>query len=187
MTVLFLVGHRSEEMGVSAAAAAAAAMAATAVALAARGAGSVGGELWSKGPRAAGGCAYARAATESVCDEAELRRYVARCAGGTLWVRLGSGARTRTDLDVVAESLGALSAPVVLVTGDGDRAVPSSYADATVRALLASPMVERWLTQNYDGTVAHPKLRPVPIGLDLHTPRWAGDTPGRKADRKSVV
>ena len=34
-------------------------------------------------------------------------------------------------------------------------------------------MVERWLTQNYDGSVRHAKLRPIPIGLDLHTARWA--------------
>jgi hypothetical protein len=34
-------------------------------------------------------------------------------------------------------------------------------------------MVARWLTQNYDGSVRHAKLRALPIGLDLHTPEWA--------------
>lgn len=31
--------------------------------------------------------------------------------------------------------------------------------------------IKYWYTQNYDGTVKHPKLKPYPIGLDLHTPK----------------
>jgi hypothetical protein len=77
-----------------------------------------------------------------------------------------------TDLDLVAANLGVLRRPVVLVTSDGDRSVPSSYSGRTVRQLLESAMVVRWLTQNYDGSVRHRKLRPMPIGLDLHSPQW---------------
>jgi hypothetical protein len=129
--------------------------------------------LWSKGPGAADGCPYALAQTEATSDEAALVAYISKSTG-TLWVRTGSrDASTRSDLDVVAENLAVLRFPVTLVTSDGDRAVPSSYPARTVRAILDSPMVERWLTQNYDGSVRHAKLRAVPIGLDLHTAQWA--------------
>jgi len=127
--------------------------------------------LWSKGPYAAR-CAYAASGTESVSDAAALGEYMKRCTG-VLWVRTGThGADETTDLDVVAESLAVLRRPVVLVTSDGDRAVPSSLRERTVRLLLESPNVALWLTQNYDGSVRHSKLRPIPIGLDLHTPQW---------------
>jgi hypothetical protein len=91
-----------------------------------------------------------------------------RACTGILWVRSGSSGRV-TDLDLVAANLSVLSDQVVLVTSDGDRDVPSSYGDRTVRAILESPKITRWLTQNYDGTIVHPKLRAIPIGLDVHT------------------
>ena len=125
--------------------------------------------VWSKGPNAWDRCAYAAMHTEAVSDPASVVRYMAQC-GRVLWVRTGSHGARKTDLDVVAENLGVLRAPVVLVTSDGDRAVPSSYSARTVRLLLDSPLVVRWLTQNYDGSVRSPKLRHIPIGLDMHTP-----------------
>lgn len=130
------------------------------------------GVLWSKGPYAHRGCAYATSETESLSDSAAIRAYMAQCTG-VLWVRTGThGAAETTDLDTVAESLGVLRRPVVLVTSDGDRAVPSSLRERTVRLLLESAKVTRWLTQNYDGSLRHNKLRPIPIGLDLHTTQW---------------
>ena len=76
--------------------------------------------LWSKGPGAADGCAYARAHTEAIADEAVLVAYVAKSTG-TLWVRtVTHNADTRSDLDVVAANLAVLSLPVTLVTSDGE-------------------------------------------------------------------
>jgi hypothetical protein len=141
--------------------------------------------LWSKGP-AAPRCPYARQHTESIADERALVEYMARCAR-VLWVRTGSHVGKRTDLDVVAENLAVLRFPVVLVTSDGDRAVPSSYDERTVRALLDSPRVVRWMTQNYDGTVEHRKLRAMPIGFDLHTAPRALLVPARRAQRRAVL
>lgn len=60
--------------------------------------------------------------------------------------------------------------PFVLVTTDGDNAMPSILSDENRDALLANPKMLAWLTQNYDGKHQHPKLHPVPIGFDVHTP-----------------
>ena len=60
-----------------------------------------------------------------------------------------------------------------LVTTDGDNSVPSQIAGA--QKILDHPLLQLWLTQNYDGMIKHPKLHPFPIGFDLHTAR-----PGKK-------
>ena len=64
---------------------------------------------------------------------------------------------------------------ITLVTGDADESVPYiTGADA----ILASPYIVRWFTQNCIGV--HPKLRHMPIGMDYHTlshggnPAWGG-------------
>ena len=75
-----------------------------------------------------------------------------------------------TDLDHVSRMLHQLPAPRVLLTTDGDRAVPSSYHQKTVNRILQSPNVLAWFTQNYDGSQAG--IVPYPIGLDVHTNKW---------------
>ena len=62
---------------------------------------------------------------------------------------------------------------IVLITSDGDRSVPSSLQSSTATTILKSPHVVAWYAQNYDGTITHPKLFPLPIGFDLHT-HWNG-------------
>jgi hypothetical protein len=63
----------------------------------------------------------------------------------------------------------------VLVTGDTDSSLPSD-APKIAAALLDSPHMQRWYTQNYDGTGPEPRISRLPIGLDLHTqserPAW---------------
>ncbi len=96
---------------------------------------------------------------------------------GMVWIRLGSRRGGRNDLASFVEgALGTVVEPVVLVTTDGDASVPSDLRAGVADALLGHPSIERWFTQNYDGTVRHPKLFPLPIGLNLHT----GDAPARK-------
>jgi hypothetical protein len=60
----------------------------------------------------------------------------------------------------------------VLITTDGDASVPTDIAPDTVRALLDCPWLVAWYTQNCNDH-SHVKLVPLPIGLDLHTPRFA--------------
>jgi hypothetical protein len=64
-----------------------------------------------------------------------------------------------------------MTKPFSFITIDGNASVPSDIIGADL--ILASPLCEAWYTQNYDGTLTHQKLRPVPIGFDLYTP-WPG-------------
>ena len=132
--------------------------------------------LWSKGIALAcevrGDARYWRRPTESLEPEA---RFVSayRDARGLVWVRLSTRSRSGGTIDLdtfAARVLPSLRHPFVLVTTDGDLSVPSEIRRETVDALLASPWLTAWYTQNHDGTRAE-RIRPIPIGLDLHTPR----------------
>lgn len=132
--------------------------------------------LWSKGIALAcdarGDDDYWHRPTENVEPE---ERFVSayRHAAGRVWVRLSTRARAglATDLDTFARRVvPALHRPFVLVTTDGDIGVPSEVRVETVDALLASPAMVAWYTQNHDGGRPE-RIRPIPIGLDLHTPR----------------
>jgi hypothetical protein len=63
----------------------------------------------------------------------------------------------------------------VLVTGDTPSSLPSS-APTAAAALLESPYMLHWYTQNYDGTAGPSRVSPIPVGIDLHTrsvrPAW---------------
>lgn len=115
---------------------------------------------------------YWQAPTESVQDEGFFREHYA-AAQGLVWVRLSTQTRDGllADLDhFVAGALPSINRPFVLVTSDGDICVPSELRAETVSALLNNPWLMAWYTQNHDGS-GGPKLHPLPIGLDLHTPR----------------
>lgn len=132
--------------------------------------------LWSKGIArfcdVRGDATYWLAGTEMVQDEAFFARHYAG-ASGLVWVRLGTGARRgkASDLDhFVRAALPTIRSPFLLVTTDGDLSVPSEVAPETVSALLASPYLVAWATQNCDGG-CDARIRPFPIGLDLHSRR----------------
>ncbi len=131
--------------------------------------------LWSKGIGAfcdfAGPRSYRLAPTESTQTEAFFLRHF-RGAHGVVWVRLSTLSRVRhpCDLDTFARVvLPTIEAPFTLLTTDGDASAPSDFARETVDRLLASPFLVSWYTQNRDGD--DPRIKPFPIGLDLHTPR----------------
>jgi hypothetical protein len=131
--------------------------------------------LWSQGIAHfcdfAGPDWYRNAPTESTQSEAFFRDHY-RGAHGIIWVRLSTLARERRncDLDTFARvALPTIKAPFILLTTDGDASVPSDLAKDTVERLLANPYLVSWYSQNSDG--GHPRIKPFPIGLDLHTPR----------------
>jgi hypothetical protein len=131
--------------------------------------------LWSKGIGHfcdfAGPDWYRYAPTESTQSEAFFREHYSG-AHGVVWVRLSTLARDpqTCDLDTFARAvLPTIEAPFILLTTDGDASVPSDLAKDTVERLLANPFLVRWYSQNCDGD--HPRIKPFPIGLDLHTPR----------------
>lgn len=142
--------------------------------------------LWSKGVArlcdVAGALDYWRQDTESVQPPEVIARDFAGAAG-IVWVRLGTRSRDgeAVDLDAFAERvLPTISRPFVLLTTDGDAAVPSEVRRATVDRLLASPWLRAWYTQNCD-VAGHAVIRPFPIGLSLHNKRPFG-SPRKSAD-----
>ncbi|ESP62494.1 hypothetical protein SMITH_107 [Smithella sp. ME-1] len=133
--------------------------------------------LWSKGISQycdfKGSESYWLEETESCQPESFFSRYYAG-ANGLVWVRLSTQSRDgrACDLDnFVRGALPTIKKPFALITTDGDVSVPSEIAPATVNALLDCPWLVSWHTQNYDG-YKHPKLAPLPIGIDFHTPRF---------------
>lgn len=107
-----------------------------------------------------------------------------RSMSGLVWIRLGSPIKPWYDLDYFAKYVNHLQHPIVLLTTDGDASVPSSLNTKTVQAILDSPNILAWATQNWDGT-PHPKLKPFPIGLDLHTPK--PDFPHSCTERYAIL
>lgn len=100
-----------------------------------------------------------------------------------LWIRNGSfdvnniniknkTYTTDTDLDLLAKNIYLINKPIILITQDGDRSVPSSYNLSTVNTILNCKFIIKWFTQNYDRTIIHQKLNFIPIGFNLHTKLW---------------
>ena len=58
--------------------------------------------------------------------------------------------------------------PFTLVTGDSDLSVSETdIPTRCLKALLDNPFLIAWYAQNLD--LSHPKLYPIPIGMDYHT------------------
>lgn len=68
-----------------------------------------------------------------------------------------------------ARLLDQLPRPVVLVSGDADESVPSEVfaSEAAFERFVEHPKLLHWHAQNAERR--HPKLSPLPIGLDYHT------------------
>ena len=90
-----------------------------------------------------------------------------------IWIRNTSNNKNiKTDLDYFGDLIDYIKNPIILITSDGDRAVPSSYNKDLVEKILSNKKIIKWYTQNYDGSLVHPKLKYYPIGLDMHTKKW---------------
>ena len=125
--------------------------------------------LWSKGPIRDD---YSSFPTECMVNENFIIHKMSN-ADSILWIRNTSQKfPVVTDLDIVSNNLIYIKKPVILITSDGDRAVPSSYRQNIVDKLLQSDKIICWYTQNFDGSIYHSKLKCMPIGLDLHTTQW---------------
>ena len=124
-------------------------------------------DLWSRGFQNVSTCpdvpqSYWDAGTETRHNGGLLARYFSSC-GGILWLRA-------CDINVfIDDVLPKMTKSFVIITTDGDLSVPSGVPSAI--KLLDSPLLEKWYTQNYDGSIAHHKLFLYPIGFDLHTQR----------------
>jgi hypothetical protein len=88
-----------------------------------------------------------------------------------IFIRNGSG-ESVNDLHLFANLLDLLEIPIILITMDGDRSMPTSHDLNDINNILVSKMIIKWFTQNYDKSIVHPKLTYIPIGFNLHTPLW---------------
>ena len=121
---------------------------------------------------------------------------VLRNKQGIIWLRMGSNPEkpeiatgASGDINLFARDVvGSLGGPVVLVTTDGDLNVPSDLPAETVTKILCDPLIKAWFTQNLDAPGFHSKLKPIPIGLDLHTPigRWGNPRGKEKMFRRAI-
>lgn len=128
--------------------------------------------LWSRGWRDIVRCpsvpdSYFNAGTETRHSALKMLTYFQNCSG-LIWIRLNTG--QPSDIETfVNYVLPHMTKRFTLITTDGDNSVPSKITN--YQALLNHPLLDAWFTQNYDGSVVHPKLYLFPIGFDLHTSR----------------
>tara|TARA_R110002126_G_C10490507_1_gene503737 strand:+ start:12979 stop:14013 length:1035 start_codon:yes stop_codon:yes gene_type:complete len=76
----------------------------------------------------------------------------------------------KTDFlsEFATRTLARIDQPFVLVTGSSDFGLASRFVRTdTVEQILAHPHLTAWYAQNCD--YRHPRLHPMPIGLDYHT------------------
>ena len=131
--------------------------------------------MWSKGPHPH--TAYNRLATEHKCGHTAMIEHITRSSlRGYVWIRSSSSVAA-SDIPTFAEHIDTLKHSVALITSDGDMSIPSELPAEIVQRICDSPLVSVWYTQNYDDDGSHPKIRPYPIGLDLHTRRDSMKTP----------
>ena len=127
--------------------------------------------IWSKGIAAwadfNGGESYWSAPTESQFPLEKFKTHYSKMSG-IVWVRLGSHG-DKSDLNRFVEILDQIDRPIILLSTDGDASVPSSFDKEVVQKISSHPLIKSWYTQNYDGSNNHNKIKPFPIGLDLHT------------------
>ena len=133
--------------------------------------------LWSKGYAAFaeqnGGLKEAMGRTEKRWTLDQFLSLYDETAS-SYWIPLTSSANAgRTSpLDWFAEYvLPKIEQPFVLITTDGDASVPASFKVHTLHKLLQNEYLELWYSQNITEINYSPKLRGLPIGLDIHRKR----------------
>ena len=119
--------------------------------------------IWSKGLKEKD--EYCLSPTGYSHTEEELKARIAS-AKKNLYIKFGS------DLKNLPSLLYLLKEPITLITSDGDGSIPKDLGLKDAKTILEHKFIKKWLTQNYDGTLQHPKLTPYPIGLDLHSKQW---------------
>lgn len=92
------------------------------------------------------------------------------------WIPLTSNSKTGgvCPLDWFAETIIPVNQkPYVLITSDGDVAVPYELRSETVDAILSDQHLVFWYTQNLTDSLLDSRIKGIPIGLDLHSSSYA--------------
>ena len=148
--------------------------------------------LWSKGYAAVcewnWGVGHIVDSTERILSDRDFRR-LTNTQLSSIWVKAGSHAcgqrRSHDNLSrFIKYTLPRLTRPFNLVTSDGDASTLDFLIKSDASCLLLNPLLRYWYAQNAlepDVISNHisdeillvyrQKVRPIPIGLDLHTLR----------------
>jgi hypothetical protein len=103
---------------------------------------------------------YSKKQTESSSSIAEIKNIIKSVTNqnNVVFIRNGSS-KNINDLDLFADNLHLLRIPIILITSDGDRSIPSTHdVNIIVKKILMSNMIIKWYAQNYDKSIIHPKL-----------------------------
>ena len=94
-----------------------------------------------------------------------------------LWIRNNATNQKNKlrDLDYLAKHISKIKENKIIVLGDGDDPIPSSYNKETFEKILTNKFIKKIFIQNYDNSIKHRKLAHYPIGLDLHSPKYLLD------------
>lgn len=114
---------------------------------------------------------YIHRSTESLATSMELTSLYGNHTH-MIWLRNGS----HKDEDIsygdlitfIDHVLPYRTRPFTLVCTDGDNAIPGEYDLLKIRHVLNHPLLVRFYAQNRDRVDFHPKLRPLPIGINAH-------------------
>lgn len=141
---------------------------------------------WAFQAESNGGQDFALQTTEKVLSPGKFARLYQKNAA-SYWLRMGSGDFPHLD-HFVERILPYQEQPFIVISSDGDLTVPNDANPASVEKLLSHPKLICWYSQNADIQPAHNgKLRPIPIGLDLHSPRPAGTGSALYAQFKAIA
>lgn len=111
--------------------------------------------------------------SETKISKRQFEKYYSKNAQ-SYWIRTGS--KNFPILDFFVEKvLPFQTRPFFLISSDGVLTVPNDANPLSVTKVLEHPKLICWYSQNADLTkIKTNKLKQIPIGLDLHTPRSDG-------------
>ena len=125
--------------------------------------------LWSKGIFKRSN--YMLKHTSSNPDETNIINLI-KNKDKYIWIRNNLKKYKKRDLDFLADNLDKLTKKKIIIIGDGDDPIPSSYDKNNFLKILKCDNIEKIFIQNYDSTINNRKIFHYPIGLDLHSPKF---------------
>jgi len=114
--------------------------------------------LWSKGLKEKD--SYCLRHTEKRATQKEIND-ISKKPGDIKWIR-------SCDIETFSKSVDFIKDEIILVTGDGDLSIPEDIDIEAVEKIVNCKKITKWLTQNYTLN-NYDKIKPYPIGFDLHT------------------
>ena len=151
------------------------------------------GYCWSKGfasiADVSGGAWHVVSSTERLLSTDYYRR-LGESSHSIYWIKAGSHARRQREDNLsrfVEHTLPSIDRPFSLITSDGDSSALELVTQSGGASILSSRWLLGWWSQNaqkgeyirgkispqtYNEYMKH--VSPIPIGLDLHTPRAEG-------------